>query len=85
MIPSLFYSFGQPKARCTCYTQSEGDPPTTKTCWMCCPDPTKLTMNYWDQDLKKLVDEAQGFLQLDENALWDIYKQPYQIVLDEER
>ena len=42
-------------------------------------------MNYWDQSLKKLVEEARGFLNLDEEALWDVYKQPYQIVLDEER
>ena len=81
-----FSSFGQPKARCTCYTQSEdGVSSSASHCWMCCPDPAQLRINYWDQDLKKLVRETKAFLNLESEALWDIYKTPYQIEIDEDR
>ena len=42
-------------------------------------------MDYWDQNLKKVVHETRGILNLDEQALWDIYKRPYQITVDYER
>jgi len=78
-------SFGEPKVRCTCYTQSDDGQPSASFCWMCCPDPARLRMNYWDQDLKKLVIQTKSFLNLNEKELWEVYRRPFQKIIDEER
>ena len=78
-------SFGQPKARCTCYTQCDNGQASASFCWMCCPDPSNLRMRYWDEDLKSVVAKTNEFLDMDETALWEAYSRPHQNPPDEQR